>query len=86
MQCLTRDRFTCQWRVGAGICGARASHADHVNPDGPQDDLSNLQALCPNHHNHKTGREAGRAAGALRSRIAAARKRPAERHPGLREA
>jgi hypothetical protein len=65
-----------------GICGQRANQADHIDPDGP-DDLSNLQALCPFHHNHKTGVEAGRAAGALRRKIAAARFRPAESHPGL---
>lgn len=84
MQCLRRDRFACQWRVAPGvICGARASHADHIDPDGPQDDLDNIQALCPPHHNHKTGVQAGLASGALRRELAAKRTRPQPRHPGL---
>ncbi|MDP9346365.1 MAG: HNH endonuclease [Actinomycetota bacterium] len=39
---LHRDRWTCQ------MCGARASHVDHIRPVlfGGSDDENNLQALC----------------------------------------
>jgi 5-methylcytosine-specific restriction endonuclease McrA len=83
-QCLNRDGFACRWRVRPGVlCGAPASHADHIDPDGPQDDLDNLQALCPPHHNHKTSSEAGSTWAGIRRAMIAKRTRPSERHPGL---
>jgi len=84
MQCLKRDGFACQWRIQPGVlCGAHASHADHIDPDGPQDDLDNLQALCPRHHNRKTSSEAGRTWAAIRRDMIAKRTRPVPPHPGL---
>jgi 5-methylcytosine-specific restriction endonuclease McrA len=81
--CLERDGYRCQWRMPGGICGQRANQADHVDPKGP-DELGNLQSLCPVHHSIKSSREGGRAMGEIRRRIAAARRRPADPHPGLR--
>lgn len=61
----------------------RATHADHVIPamDGGSDDPSNLQALCPPHHEVKTAREAGRARGVQKARAADKGKRPRELSP-----
>ena len=69
--------------LAGGICGQRANQADHVDPKGP-DELGNLQSLCPVHHSIKSSREGGRAMGEIRRRIAAAKRRPAGAHPGLR--
>jgi 5-methylcytosine-specific restriction protein A len=79
---LARDGHACQWRVPGGICGASANQVDHADPLGG-DGMDNLQSLCQPHHAIKSGREGGRASGALRSRIAAARYRKPEAHPGL---
>jgi 5-methylcytosine-specific restriction endonuclease McrA len=81
---LKRDSHCCQWRTAAGICGARANQVDHIDPNGG-DDPSNLQSLCPPHHAIKSSREGGRAFGAIRKRMAAAKYRKPERHPGLKE-
>jgi 5-methylcytosine-specific restriction endonuclease McrA len=80
---LRRDHGQCQWPVRGVICGILATDVDHIDPGGPQDDPDNLWSLCGAHHKRKSSAEAGRAAGVIRRRIAAARLRPAERHPGL---
>jgi 5-methylcytosine-specific restriction endonuclease McrA len=79
---LARDGRACQWRLGHGVCGAAANQVDHVNPRGG-DGMDNLRALCEPHHQFKSSREGGVAAGVMRSRIAAARYRKPEQHPGL---
>lgn len=82
-ECLRRDDYKCQWPTGAGICGAYANQCDHVIPSGP-DTLDNLRALCHGHHKVKSSSEGGRALGQIRKQIAAAKRRPAEPHPGLK--
>lgn len=78
---LTRDHHTCQWPRPQGICGTPANQVDHITPAwlGGTDDDDNLQALCPHHHNIKSGREGGQAAAAKRI----PKRRPQDKHPGL---
>lgn len=68
-QCLTRDRFTCQWS-GCGRIEADTSQlvADHIEPHRGVKrlffDLRNLQTLCkPCHDTHKQRAEAARGGG-----------------------
>ena len=78
---LARDQHVCQWPDADTVCGAPASHVDHIEygTSGPVPDHE-LWALCPPHHRHKTASEGGRArAAALRSI-----KRAPLPHPGLR--
>jgi 5-methylcytosine-specific restriction endonuclease McrA len=79
---LARDGYRCRWTAAGRLCGLPANQVDHIIAGGP-DELWNLQALCTGHHAAKTGREAGAAWGKLRRQMAAARPRPAGRHPGL---
>jgi hypothetical protein len=74
------DSYLCQWPM----CGAKANAVDHVIPasQGGGDDMDNLQSLCTPHHNAKTAREAGLAAGLSRRQMAAAKYRKPEAHPG----
>lgn len=77
---LERDHYACQWPDPVtGICAALASDVDHIDPDGPQADLSNLRALCRMHHKLKSSREGAAAQHARQPR----RRRPPEKHPGL---
>jgi 5-methylcytosine-specific restriction protein A len=80
-----RDGYACQWPIGGGLrCRSTFGlECDHILASGP-DVLENLQTLCRPHHKIKSSGEGGRAAGALRKRIAAAKVRPAKPHPGLR--
>jgi 5-methylcytosine-specific restriction endonuclease McrA len=72
---LERDEHRCRWREGVTVCGLRATDVDHIKP-GNDHSLTNLQALCRDHHAIKSSRE-GNAAPRV------TRWRPAERHPGL---
>lgn len=49
---LDRDRQRCQ------LCGARATHVDHITPRaaGGPDTLDNLRSLCDYCHSAVTGR------------------------------
>lgn len=83
--CLNRDGWRCRWPVLGGLggfCGAYADQADHVSPDGPQDDLGNLRALCAGHHKSRSSAQGGAAAGIVRRQIAGRKTRAPERHPG----
>lgn len=82
---LARDGHRCQWPIGAAICAAAANQVDHKTPHhlGGTDDFDNLWAICPPHHSFKSSQEGGRAFGAIRTRMAAARWRKPEPHPGL---
>jgi 5-methylcytosine-specific restriction protein A len=68
----------CTWTSPPRGSGQPDGHADHINR-ALGDEQSNLQWLCPAHHNEKSaseGHEAMRAIRALASH-------PRERHPGL---
>lgn len=46
---LARDGHRCQVPKGAGICGERATHVDHIRPladGGDKWDMSNMRAAC----------------------------------------
>jgi 5-methylcytosine-specific restriction protein A len=73
---LERDRHRCRWREHGSVCGRPATDVDHIRR-GDDHSLSNLQALCGDHHAAKSSAE-GNAA-----RWVEPRQRPAERHPGL---
>ena len=71
---LARDRYVCY------VCGwAIATEVDHVVPasQGGGDELSNLKAICAADHRQKTSQEANQAQDT---------RRPAEEHPGFKEA
>ncbi len=77
LRVLRRDRYSCQHREPNGAaCPARASDVDHVKP-GNDHSMTNLRALCREHHLAKSSAE-GHAAWAAR-RIPA--RRPTEPHP-----
>lgn len=78
---LDRDNHQCQWPVNGGICGARATHCDHIER-GLDHRTENLRALCMSHHMKRTGKDGGQAARAPRRGT----KRPPEQHPGKRRA
>jgi 5-methylcytosine-specific restriction enzyme A len=80
---LIRDP-TCQWGVW-GIdgedarCGQPSTEADHIGDAWDHRDEV-LRGLCHAHHMIRTSRQAN----AERSRMRDLRKRPQERHPGLK--
>lgn len=79
---LKRDNYQCQWiREDTGtLCLAPANQVDHRVQGADDDHPDALQSLCEHHHQVKSSREGGRAAGqAARARKNAARKR----HPGI---
>jgi len=82
LACLKRDNWECQWPAAAGICGAYANQCDHINPGGA-DDLANLRSLCTPHHSARSSQQGGHAWGVIRRRMAAAKYRTPEPHPGL---
>lgn len=76
---LRRDGGVCQ------MCGHEgATEVDHIRR-GDNHDLANLQAVHSECHKVKTARESGQASGAASRARAAAKYRPKEPHPGLRE-
>ena len=88
---LPRDWFQRRARVlrrDQGICHVclqpGADSVDHVIP-GDAHDEANLKAIHKDPcHQRKSSAEGGQANGVRRRAQVAARKRPAERHPGLR--
>ena len=58
LRILRRDLYTCQ-----GCGKGQANHVDHIEPrgDGGTDDDDNLQTLCSDCHERKSGREGARA-------------------------
>jgi 5-methylcytosine-specific restriction protein A len=62
---LARDSHRCRWIEHNRRCPARATDVDHITPSGG-DDPSNLRALCGPHHQRKSSREGGLAAGVAR--------------------
>lgn len=75
---LRRDGRRCQLRYAR--CQGRATQVDHIRP-GDDHSYANLQAVCARCHGHKSASEGRQAQ--LRRR--ALRKRPPERHPGLKQ-
>lgn len=75
---LARDRHKCQAK-GEG-CQVEATEVDHV-VRGDNHDLSNLRAICERCHARKSAKEGNEA----KARLKALRRRPPERHPGLRQ-
>ncbi len=88
---LARDSGICLWGLVPGeadpgyLCPAPATDVDHIVRGGGHHD-ANLRSLCAQHHQVKSSREGGMAAGVARKAQAAARFRPAEPHPGLKAA
>ncbi|MET0701659.1 MAG: HNH endonuclease signature motif containing protein [Mycobacterium sp.] len=72
-----RANWRCQGIIDGSRCGKPGSHCDHILR-GDDHSMANLQWLCPDCHNSKSGREGAEA----RPRLA----RPAEAHPGLKAA
>jgi 5-methylcytosine-specific restriction enzyme A len=79
-QVLERDGHQCQIQI-EGRCIGRATEVDHVED---RDDHSRLRAACQPCHAHRSAQQGGQAAGKARAARLGARKRPPERHPGLR--
>lgn len=74
---LARDRYECKIKYPG--CQVSASEVDHkVRGDNHAD--SNLQAACERCHARKSAKEGNEA----KARLKALRRRPPERHPGLR--
>lgn len=78
LRVLRRDGYRCQAHLedSPGLCGAPARDVDHIDR-GDNHDLTNLQALCPWHHNRKSSRE-----GAAARKAKPTQKRAPEAHPG----
>lgn len=79
---LRRDAYKCQAQDSRGRrCGRPANQVDHI-VHGDNHDLSNLQALCYDHHKVKSsseGAEARKAKGGYRRQA-----REPEPHPGVK--
>lgn len=84
-----RARLPKNWSALVHIVKVRDRHCQHPGCSGPPDEvdhikrgddhtLTNLQALCRDHHKQKTSRESQQARG-----VGALRKRPTEPNPGL---
>ncbi|PJN40734.1 HNH endonuclease [Streptomyces sp. CB02959] len=78
---LARDGYRCTaYMRDGGRCPAAATDVDHIGDRHDHGD-NNLQSLCRWHHRRKTAAESAVARRAKRPPL---RRRPAERHPGLR--
>ena len=78
------DGYRCTRIYPGGLrCPNRATDVDHMQAMTDDHSLEALRSMCSPCHREKSGIEGGRAAGALRRKIAAAKFRPAEGHPGL---
>jgi 5-methylcytosine-specific restriction endonuclease McrA len=77
---LQRDQHRCRIQL-PDICIGTATEVDHA---GDRHDHSNLRAACKPCHQHRSSQQGGVADGARRRARMASRKRPPERHPGLR--
>lgn len=83
-QRLELDGYQCTAILPSGVrCPRPAEEVDHIRPMTDDHSLAGLQSLCRVCHRAKSGSEGGRASGAQAKRRAAAKYRPAERHPGL---
>ena len=83
-QRLKIDGYQCTRILPNGIrCPNPATDVDHIDPMTDDHSLDALRSLCSQDHAEKSAREGGTASGALRSKIAAAKVRPRESHPGL---
>ncbi|WP_078344890.1 HNH endonuclease [Mycobacteroides chelonae] len=74
---LSRDNYTCRLRLLG--CLDTASEVDHIIPNDDHSD-ENLRAVCRFCHSKKSSAEGHARQRELRAR----RKRPPERHPGIR--
>lgn len=75
---LRRDNHRCKIRWAG--CQVQATEVDH-KVRGDNHDESNLQAACERCHARKSAKEGNEA----KARLKALRRRPPERHPGLRQ-
>jgi 5-methylcytosine-specific restriction endonuclease McrA len=75
---LVRDKYQCQIR--GPRCIGTANQVDHA---GDSHDHENLRAACEPCHADRSAQQGGSASTTARRARIAARKRPAERHPGL---
>lgn len=53
---IERDEGRCRWVELGSRCEARGTDVDHIEPGDNHGD-ENLQLLCRDHHNTKTGRD-----------------------------
>lgn len=74
---LKRDHYKC--KIKDQGCLVEATEVDH-NIRGDNHAYSNLQAVCERCHAKKSAREGNEA----KAKLKALRRRPVERHPGLR--
>ena len=86
VEVLDRDRRQCQWIhfLEGGvrkICGVPANEVHHIR-NNDDHSLSNLRALCADHHAQKTQKESWAARHANRRKINE-RFRRTEEHPAL---
>lgn len=83
-QILERDGWQCTEILPSGArCPAAATDVDHDRAMTDDHSPERLSSKCRRHHAIKSAAEGGRASGARAKARAAARYRPAERHPGL---
>jgi 5-methylcytosine-specific restriction protein A len=77
---LKRDGRVCQIR--GPFCMTVATEVDHIGD--PEDHRpESLRAVCVRCHAIRSGRQGADASLTVRKAIIAARRRPAEKHPGL---
>jgi len=77
---LKRDGRRC--RIRDTMCIGVATEVDHVG-DREDHRPEMLRAACGPCHQNRSSMQGGQAAGRARRAIVAARRRPAERHPGI---
>lgn len=77
---LALDGYRCTFPQ----CPMPADEVDHIGEAGDHR-IEMLRSLCHGHHKAKSSGQGGAAWGEIRRRMAAARFRPQERHPGLRQ-
>jgi 5-methylcytosine-specific restriction protein A len=83
---LQRDGYRCTWILPGGVrCPVAATDVDHAVEKSDDHRLEAMRSLCGEHHRLKTSIVAGRINGTIRKRMAAARWRSPEPHPGLRK-
>lgn len=82
---LDRDGHQCTIMLTPSVrCPGRGVVADHIDQDGPQADMANLRSLCLAHDKVISSGQGGAGWAKIRRQVAAAKTRPAEKHPGLR--
>lgn len=78
---MRRDGHQCQIRIPE-LCIGTANQCDHVG-DRLDHRPENMRAACEPCHLRRSGQQGGAAAGRASAFRKAARRRPAEPHPGL---